>query len=346
MSKLYRKKKFKNRKQINVGLQILRMICCLLIILTHFYSFRRYRILLNEHKYYLMTFFFLSFYFSYNTFTSRNVKKIKERFKRMLIPYIGWPLMFFIKDKLYHYMFKTKQIYNWKDLYYQILFGLRIYGIFWFLFTLLFLSLFFTLIIFIFKTRFNLVLFIICIIDYSLIYSNYAYKHFFIKYKKIPVHYSIKEIFYYLNFAFSGFYLASKYPLKKLIKNRFKLFAISCFYLYIFFKYYFSFFKKIHFFFQPISKNIFILNLFLFFGMIPFDKIKNKVLMEFLIKVTSYTGGVFYLHAKMGFYLGRYFFLIRTRTFKGCLIIYFICYLTCLIGTFVFRKNSLKNLFI
>ena len=38
----------------------------------------------------LTTFFIISFHFSYNSFTQKNINKINERFKRFLIPYIIW----------------------------------------------------------------------------------------------------------------------------------------------------------------------------------------------------------------------------------------------------------------
>jgi hypothetical protein len=84
----------------------------------------------------------------------------------MIVPYIGWPFLFFMKDKIDHYIYNKKEMYNLKKLYYQILIGCGIYGIFWFIFNLIFLSLFFTVIIFTFKNKFIQVLFILCIIDY------------------------------------------------------------------------------------------------------------------------------------------------------------------------------------
>lgn len=180
------------------------MICCFSIILTHFYGFYYYRFLLYEYRYYIMTFFFLSFYFSFNTLSRRDPLKIKERFKRMIVPYIGWPLIFFIKDKMDHYIYNKRELYNLKKFYYQILIGCGIYGIFWFIFNLIFLSLFFTVIIFIFKNKLISVLFILCIIDYSFIHSNYAKIHFFNKFKKVPVGHSSNQFFIILISLFPG----------------------------------------------------------------------------------------------------------------------------------------------
>ena len=346
-SKDLSKKKIENIKTINIGIQLLRMICCLLIILTHFYGFYHFRILSNKYPYYLKIFFFISFYFSYNSLSLKKIPKIIERFKRMLVPYIGWPLIFFIEDKLYQYLFKKKGMYNIKNLYYQILIGCGIYGIFWFIFNLIFITLFFTLIIFLFKKIFIFVLFIICIIDYCLYNSNYAPKHFFQKYKMIPVGHSILPICMYFNYNFTGFYFASINLSDKAFNYRKIFFIISSLFISIYFIFYFSFFEKIPFFFKSIVENIFVLNIFIFFVLLPFDKIKNKNLKACLNKITGYTGGIYYLHVKMDDLCEKFnIYLIKKRTFIGCLLIYLFCYLICLIGSFILRKNYLKNLFI
>ena len=151
----------------------------------------------------------MSFYFSYNTLASRNISKIKGRFKRMLVPYIIWPLLFYLKDKFNHFYYKQNSIFNIKHLYYQFIVGCKIYGIFWFLFDLIFLTLFFTLIIFIFKKYFMHALFLFCIFIYSFFYSNYANILIFYKYKKVPCHHAIRPNLEFFVFAFTGFYLSS-----------------------------------------------------------------------------------------------------------------------------------------
>ena len=339
------KNKKENLKRINIGIQLLRMMCCLLIILVHFYRFYHYPILKQEYVYYIMIFFFISFYFSYNTLSSRNIPKIKERFKRMIVPYIGWPLVFFIKDKVYHYFYNNREMYNFKNLYYQILIGCGIYGIFWYIFNLIFISLFFTLIIFIFKNHFIFVLFLFCITNYSLYYSHYASNHFFNKFKRVPVSHSILPIIIYFHFAFTGFYCASINLIHKIVKCREIFFIISIAFILIFLKFYFFIFKSINFFYIGIMKSIFVLNIFIFFSIIPFDKIKNKNVMVILNKLTSYTGGIYYLHVKIGDLGREYINLNKKDTFQGCLLIYLFCYLICFICSFILKKSNLKYLF-
>ncbi len=112
------------------------MLCCLVVIGIHCYGYPSR--ILQEYIYSMFLFFFISFYFSYNTLSSRKSDKIKERIKRILIPYVGWTLVLYV----YNNIDKAKQPYDLKNLYYQILMGCKIYGIFWFLFNLLLLTMF------------------------------------------------------------------------------------------------------------------------------------------------------------------------------------------------------------
>ena len=291
-------------------------------------------------------FFFISFYFSYNTLSSKDISKIKGRFKRMIIPYIGWPIIIYIKDKFNYYILKKQEIYNLKDLYYQILTGCPIYRIFWFFFILIILSLFITLIIRIFNKKYIFVLLIICFLDYIFFYSGYAKIFIFNKYKFFPVHHSIMPNFEYFIFVFTGFYFANKQILNKLYKFRGRVIFISIIIIFIYLKYYSVIFSKIHFFYHCIIKNIFVCFVFLLFALIPFDNIKNNYLNFYLYKLTNYTGGIYYLHGQIGRVFRKNISINKNNTFMGCILIYIVCYILCAIGNHIFNKSFIKYLFI
>lgn len=155
--------KYNNYKSINLGIQLLRMNLAFLIVIIHchkkkdvdvgFMKFAQHNL-----KFYVPSFFVISFYFTYNIFSKRNIIKIKQRYIRILIPYIVWPIIFFI---LYNINIslngkQEKDIYT--KLYYQLLIGCGIHGVFWYLFNLILLSIFFMIIIIIFK-KINLFIF-------------------------------------------------------------------------------------------------------------------------------------------------------------------------------------------
>jgi fucose 4-O-acetylase-like acetyltransferase len=108
------KKDNKNiNKKINLGIQLLRVILSFLIVILHCYDkskIKSYLIKLTFRQlgYYVPTFFILSFYFSYNSFFLGNINRIIARFKRILIPYIIWPIIIWIKNILINYFYNNQ----------------------------------------------------------------------------------------------------------------------------------------------------------------------------------------------------------------------------------------------
>ena len=186
---------------------------------------------------------------------------------------------------------------------------------------------------------------IICIFIYSVYYSNYV-NIFLSEYKLVPVHHSIKPIAQYFVFVFSGFYFAYIKILNKLHKYRILSIICSSLLILIYFKYYFLFFVNVPLSYKGLVDNIFTLELFIFFAMIPFDKINNKHLYNVLVKMTNYTGGVYYIHIFIIKLLSRNSQVIRDRNVKSCLIVYIICYLICVIFSKIFKQSKFKYLFI
>ena len=101
------KRNIDNMIKINLGIEILRAYMSFSIVILHF--------LTNEYKttffikfifycfpFYVPTFFLISFYFIFNTISSKNIIKIKERFIRILIPSIYY-LAYFPLDMEYNY---------------------------------------------------------------------------------------------------------------------------------------------------------------------------------------------------------------------------------------------------
>ena len=88
-------------KKLNVGIQILRMLFSFHILVFHcinkkLYSNKIIKFIIGNVEIDLGVFFIISFYYSNHTFISKNIEKINQRFYRLLIPYIIWPLFFFI----------------------------------------------------------------------------------------------------------------------------------------------------------------------------------------------------------------------------------------------------------
>lgn len=343
ISKVF-KKRNSTIKKINFGIEFLRMILSLLVVLVHNFNYRNTKLQtfpIRNLPYYIPTFLIISFYFSFNTFASRNIEKMKQRFIRILFPYIGWPIIFWIRGIYLHYIYGRNENILLKNLFYQLLIGDGTYGIFWFLFNLIFCSFFFGIIILLFKQKYLFVLALVYLACYDFGHSKY-HKKFLQLYNK-PIRHSIGPIAKSFTYCFTGFFLRSINILKKYYKIRIVFMLLYGSILFIILHY--NAITRIPSYFEGIFISLVAVSAFSFFAMIPFDIFENRIIIFFLKQISSYTGGVYYLHPKVSDIFNKYFISIRRRTFKGCLLLYIICYLICFIGANAFRKSNIKFLF-
>ena len=110
-------------KKINYSFELLRLILSVWVVIHHCYQ---YSYLYRKGLFPVPTFMIMSFYFYYNIIIKKDVIKIKQRFQRILIPYIVWPILLFIFN---NYLFELKgfSLYNKKlflnDFIVQLIFG-------------------------------------------------------------------------------------------------------------------------------------------------------------------------------------------------------------------------------
>lgn len=339
----YRKKNFKS---IYLGVEVLRMILSFLIVVVHCYNKKYIKIKLLYFPFfclcfYVPTFFLISFYFSYKTFISRNIVKIKERFLRLLIPYIIWPVIFWLRFQFMNYLDGRNDKDKFKNLYYQIIIGDGFHGVFWFQFNLILFSILLTIIILLFKKKCIYVILTIGLL--MLIFNFGGFLKIFTNYNH-SVNHSIRPIPLTFIYSITGFFLGKFFLVDKLYRHK----LITLFFL-LPFIYVIKIYPKLFIIFKNFKIIIIIyiiINLFLFFAIIPFDIIKNNIILIIVKKTTSFTAGVYYLHPEIRNILKKYIIIIKNKTFIGCVLNYFICYSICLIGSKIFRYKKLKYLFI
>ena len=339
----------KMNNKVNIGIEILRMILSFWILLVHCFRVRNkiQRKIIFIMRFHVPCFIIISFYFYYKVIFKPDINKIKQRFLRLLIPYLVWPfIIIVIKTTINLFAkgeFDRKIII--KNLIYQFVFGRKILPVFWFQFSIIILTLIVTIISLIFKTEFLFIIQILAILEYYLQYSLKYY--YFLKNYKTFISNSLGMALEMIPFTASGM-TCGYYSLINLLKNRKKKSIIFglIFFIFIFFSKRDVMMEPKKFFLYPgIILNIGGIFLFIIFGLIPFELIKNKVLIIILRQITKYTGGIYYLHWVIRDCLKVYILLIRKRSFLGCIIIYMFCYFICLIGNFIFSNTKLKFLF-
>ena len=100
--------------------------------------------------YHIPTLFLISFYFTFNTFTSYDIKKIKLRFERLIIPYISWSIIAFIL-KIIYYQLNLNKYWSLKEFFQHLICGHILNVPLWYLAILIMSTLSFLIINFIFK---------------------------------------------------------------------------------------------------------------------------------------------------------------------------------------------------
>ena len=337
-----------NNKRINIGIQILRMISCFGVITTHCYNLnwnKRLQYYLYVNPLHVPNFMFISFYFYYNPLLTRIIRKIIQRFERLLIPYLIWSFLFGLINNICLYLFgfcKYGRYISIKDYLYQIIIGERYFFVFWYSTVLLFLSLIFTIIGFSFKEHFLFTIqlfgFILYALHRSSIYiflvkNNLMNISFILTFRFAPI-----SVFGLTLGSFDIIANMKQFYIKNIIINVISLYYLVKFRIFKFNEEYI---------YPDVDTNIISsINFFIIFALIPFDKILNEKIIVIIAHITNYTGGIYYLHLFMRFYLKNIFEEVRRKTFIGIFIIYFITYLVCYIGNKVFKKSKIKYLFI
>ena len=339
------KLKIHNSKEIYIGIQLLRFLFCLWIVILHC------AIIKNEHKIYfnkgfhVPSFILISFYFFYPNIKNRIISKIKARFQRLLYPYILWPIIIFIINNLLITIISFG-IYNnklmLKDIYLQIIIGAQYHAIFWFQFNLIFISLFLSIISFIFKNNALRVFEYLGIISLYIHFSGINFYMFNSLHRRYQI--TLGGLAELTPLAIIGCILSSINFLV-FLKNKLSLHHHIILYLFILFLFRYSIFKLYFGFRYPnILLNILAsIILFISFGTINLDKF--LVVITIIKLISKFTGGIYYIHPILRVFLKKYILFFSKRTYFSSFVIYIFCYLICYIGLLLFKNNKLKYLF-
>ena len=332
-------------RNINIGIQLLRFLLCLWIVIIHCSHIKLEYTKYIRRSFHTPTFILLAFYFYYPLLYNRIITKIIRRFQRLLIPFIIWPSLFFILHNFSRDIFgikKFKKRIPLKYLFMQFLIGIPIHGVFWFQFNLLFLSVLFSILSFIFKSNFLIVIQFLGIISLYF-YNSKIYFNFFFPFPD-EIRKNLSSIIELMPLTILGCIYSSLNLLTK-VKNIPYHFQIILFSLLIlFFKYdIFMLYKGFRY------HNIFLLILvslilFSLFGSLSFNNLKFVKIA--IIHISKFTGGIYCIHTIAGDYLANNIYIFRKKTYFLSFFIYIICYFICFSGNKLLENYNLKYLFI
>ena len=337
-----------NKRNLNSGIEILRVLLCLWVVITHCSHIKEKHFKYLKKGYHVPTFILLSFYFYYQVFNKRIQSKIIARFEKLLIPYIFWPTILLIINNFLFYKMSVGKFkkFTLKELYVQILLGAGFYIVFWFQFNLLFLSLFFTIISFLYKKKSLNIFKVLGIISFYLNISGINVK-FFNSFDKTNIVFrqNLGSLFELIPQAVIGcIYSSSKLIMKIKFNSKYSYFLLSSMLIIIF---EFELFVCNSGFRYPNSLDNFFAStiLILLFSSLSFEKYKNKSI-RFIRYITQFTGGIYYTHTFFFYFLKRYSNFFFKKSYSTSFVIYIICYIFCFLGNSLFKNNKLKYLFI
>ena len=86
--------------------------------------------------------------------------------------------------------------------------------------------------------------------------------------------------------------------------------------------------------------------LFIISALFPSEKKNNEIIIKIIKQITNFTAGIYYTHVPINRFMKPYIKIVKDGTLKGCIIVYLICYFICFIGSAIFGKSKLRNLFV
>ena len=313
-------------KKTDISMALLRMLMCFGVLLAHcwnkkgydsifFLPFKEIQVLAAP------IFMFLSFYFSYRVFLSRDQGRFLSRMKRLLIPQIGWTL-------IYWALFQFIEKVTFSELLWQLFTGHStvLNATMWFQIELILITILFYLIFSALDNRKAIsLLCMIMILSFLMQFSGFNLLLF--DDLRFELKYPLGRFSEMLPYAITGFFFGYYDVMKKLKEHRLIIAIISLLLLPL--PYLIDF---------PVSKGfgysgttIFYLSILmtLFVEMLPFDLL-HPTIKKAAILISSYTPGIYCCHRLVFTFLSHFFPAFAFSSFAGCIFLYLICYMICL----------------
>jgi surface polysaccharide O-acyltransferase-like enzyme len=337
------------KPKFNIIFALLKIYLSFIVVNTHCFdpSINKYKnlfilnLLINNLP--VPIFYIISFYFCFNLFKSRNLDKIKLRFERLLIPYFLWPIIIWILNNIFSLFLKFDLINSFNDLFEQILMGHCFMTVLWFQHDLIFCTILLLIIELIF---FNYTEYILINLEFSAFYFQYSNYNFELfsnyNFNKKYTYGRIAEI---IPYCITGYIFASSNIINFFKQNKAKSTNFIILILILFKK--FDLFIDVNgFYYQGLKLYILSSVIFIFFSLIPSNKIENKFIISFIKIFSRHISGIYYIHILIMKYFENYISLIKSKTLFGSIIVYIICYCICFLGNIKFGNTKLRHLFI
>lgn len=337
-------------KQNNWGLSLLRTYMCFLVILCHFWFPENpsgfSRILYHDRNYAVAVFMLLSFFLTHNTFAEHNRQKILHRFKRLLIPQIGWAVIYWCLYKIIDLICKTSLENSISDMFWQIFSGHspKLNPTMWYQVDLIWITVLFLVILLLFKKIHTTVFLLLAAFA---IYLQYSGIYLFLDRFRFEIKYPAGRLIEMIPIAVVGFLLSSGKIMQFFSEHRLRSITLSAFTIIM--VTYFNIFSDIPGYgYQGIGIILCASAFVIAFYCLPLAHIPD-VLKKILSFLTSHTLGIYCMHRMVGTLLLLFLPMLGInfpiKSLPGCILIYGISFMLSWFGTILLGKTPLRMLF-
>lgn len=336
-------------KEYDYGIALLRLMMCFGVVCIHYWWKRSYFLGSGIIEYLMQfsvsIFMILSFMLEQHNF-SHGRAWLQTRLTRLLIPQVGWTIIYWMTYSLFDLLFGTEFVQP-LDFLWQLFLGHspRVNTAMWFQVVLIWLTILFYVIVNVFsskRVRTILIMLSILVMIFEMagglaLFDSMRYE----------IKYPVSRMISMILFAAVG-YLFSDFHLQRIIKSH-RMLAGGLSILVIFVDVQFGIYKIM----PRLSTTgvpvcIVAVSIIVLVQCIPFERINNNI-KSFLNVITKYTLGIYCIHNLVGTILisiiNHWKLPVETYVFWECIVIYIVSYLLSAFGFYLFKKTRLRMMF-
>ena len=333
-----------NYNKINYGFSLLKMLLAFEVLLGHFANWDEYNPTLVWPFRELVSlavpcFVILSFYLMGKSFLSRDDGKFKNRLIKLLIPQVGWAIIYYAIYLTLDITMNAGLTHGFSDFIWQLFTGhsMQLNPSMWYQVDVIIAT-----IIFYFVFKFNkddkkayICLFAITVLCYILQFSGINRALF--GNLRFELKYPLGRIAEVIPFAFVGFTLKYFDILEKLKKYRYIVMPL-CIVLF-FVAYNIPWTVLNDFGFAGFCKPWLAITIVTFAFLVPLEYL-SLGLKKFILKLTDYSLGIYCIHRLINTLLYKFAPWINLHSFERCILLYVACYVACFLIELIPNKYA------
>lgn len=312
------------KKDINIGLNLLRVIMSFAVVRTHFGCGDIFGTIA------VPVFMIMSFFFTEKYIIDRDNDKLKNRIERLVYPYILWAVIYWSIYRLSALFFDKHTEVKLSSLLFQIAFGHsgELNPAMWFHFDLIFFTIFMILMFFAWNNRKHVMLFLafLVIVFFLAQYSGLNVSIF--QNMRYEIKYPLGRLCETYSFAYVGMIMAKYSVCKYIQQKKFLLFGGSILFFCIIRYFNILVMRPDGFDYQGISLFLLSIDIFIVFYCIPTEHIPQRI-QKFINFISSYSMGIYCVHFLVGRFIKEIMdeHEIQRGAIVDVLIIYFCSFL-------------------